>query len=734
MTTFPATFPATFPGTAGGGGGPFSWSGYTWTPLDGVSAPGPNTFDSDLVAVNGAGQLVLEISDRLGGWRCAQVQGPHLGYGKYTWTISSAVHDYDRNLVLGLFTYDNTAGPYFREIDLEISQFGNATSERGWCNLQPGGAGKQFWFNPRSDGPHTFSFTWAAGKLRWEVATAGRVVESFLTTTAVPTPGTATPVLMNFWLFGGNAPVDGLDRTAIFDSFTFTAAAPVADRAPTLHLVDDFPYGSLTSVAVPAAGGRWNNLFGSPAPSIVNGRARLQLATGAAAYTGIGSGPQSDPTRQFDLTGSEVSVRWHTYPNTGNGTTEAALEVKVDPDTNQNTIGIVKRGSTLALRYAAGGVASETTTAFVAGLMDWWRIRAAGGLVYWETSANGAAWAALRVAANPITITAVYPYIFAGHYGAETNPGTAEFDNVNEPSMEVGVPSGYPYLGYGGTLTQLPSPAPGYEPADILRGGTHELLGGGHVRDRIGSRRRFTLNWVALSDDNWSLVRTLARLPGPYRYLDPTERNLLTTNQSTGTDELRTTDGIRAVNQGTITSDSTQARSGVRSLAWATGTALAATGRGVAFSNPSVDVSWAAVRPSVAYSFQVWAHASAAVTMQAQIDWYTAAGAYISTSTGTAASVATGAGAWTQLTAANKTSPPTAAYGIGGSTNTATTGAAVTVWFDDPQQEEGATATTWRLGAGTPLVAVDSVTSSIPMADGTAGYALHAVELVLLEL
>lgn len=410
----------------------FSWSGYTWSRLDAVSQPGPNTFEADLVTVNDAGQLILEITDRLGGWKCAQAQGPHLGYGKYSWKISSAVHDYDRNLVLGLFIYDNSAPPFFREIDFEISQFGVAGSERGWLQLQPGGANKQFWFNPREAAPNTFEFTWAPGKIRWEARDANnRVIETFLCTTDVPTPGTTTPVLMNFWLFGGNAPTDGRSRTVIFDSFTFTPSAAVADRAPTAHLTDLFSYGSLTSVAIPAATGRWNNNFGTPAPTIANGRGKLTLASGAAAYTGIGSGPQSDVKRQFDLTASEMSMEWITFPNVGNGTTEAILELKIDPDTNQNTIGIIKRANQLVTRWVSGGVANETYTDFDAFQMRWWRVREVGGTVFWETSPNGSNWDIRRSATTPITITALFPYIIAGHFGSESSPGIAEFDNVN---------------------------------------------------------------------------------------------------------------------------------------------------------------------------------------------------------------------------------------------------------------------------------------------------------------
>jgi hypothetical protein len=293
---------------------------------------------------------------------------------------------------------------------------------------------------------------------------------------------------------------------------------------------------------------------------------------------------------------------------------------------------------------------------------------------------------------------------------------------------------GYPYLGYPGSLMQLPSPAPGYEPADLIRAGTHELLSGGNVRDRIGVRRRFTLNWPAMTDANFVLLRSLMRLPGPYRYMDPLEGNLLTANQSTGSDELRTTEGAMARFQGTLSSSTAQFRSWTRAFAWATGTALAATGRGIYLytSDATVDATWAAVRPSVQYTASGYLRTSAAVSMQAGIDWMTAAGVFISVSLGTGVAVSTSN--FNARPTVTATAPSNAAYGIPFFINTTTTGAAITVYLDEPQFEEGGSASTFRLGAGTPLVSVDSLGHTVLLAEPTIGYALHEVELVLLEL
>jgi hypothetical protein len=290
-------------------------------------------------------------------------------------------------------------------------------------------------------------------------------------------------------------------------------------------------------------------------------------------------------------------------------------------------------------------------------------------------------------------------------------------------------PSTAPYLrAYGGAWVAVPWPAANrYDSSPVLRGGTHDLAAGGSVRDRQGVSRRWVLGWPAVTDDNLHVLRRVTRRPGPWRWLDPFEVNRLTANQSDGTDDLGDPTGHRAVGQGTVTSTVAQAHEGVRSLLWDSDTALSSTGRGVAYATAAtLDATWTAVRPSLAYTFSVWGRCSVAVTMQPRIDWYDTTGASISSDTGTATALSTSA--WTQLSCVNKTSPAAAAYAVAGVLNTTTTGAATEVYLDDAQLEEGATVTTWRQGAGTPLVTVDQ------WAERMLRFGLREAELSLLEL
>lgn len=284
------------------------------------------------------------------------------------------------------------------------------------------------------------------------------------------------------------------------------------------------------------------------------------------------------------------------------------------------------------------------------------------------------------------------------------------------------------YLGPAGALGLLPAPGRGIEKTRGKRVGVHELLAGGNVTHRMGGRRRYVLKWPALTVEELSVIETLFELPGPYILLDPGRRNLLTANQSTGTDALRSTEGMIARFQGVVTSDITQFRSGVRSIKWDTQGALGATNRGIYFyqSSSVVDDSWAPVRPSTQYTFNLWARADAAMNGYAAIDWHTTAAGYISTSFGTAAALPTAS--WATRFEVTATSPATAAYAAPALLNSATTAATRNVFADDAMLAEGAAGQAWVLGTGVPRVSLLELPDSSPVVPW------ESAELVLQEL
>ena len=290
-----------------------------------------------------------------------------------------------------------------------------------------------------------------------------------------------------------------------------------------------------------------------------------------------------------------------------------------------------------------------------------------------------------------------------------------------------------PFLGYPGALQALPRPAFGYAPVDEVRAGTHELLSGANVRDRIGVRRRWTLPYQAMTDAEWGLVRALARIPGPFRYLDPVEPNMLTANQSTGTDELGTVEGFSVRTQGTISTSTAQQRSWRRACAWATGSALSATDRGfVLRTTTTVDSTWTAVRPSTSYSVSGYMRCTSAVNMKAGMEWYDSAGVIIGSAVfGTG--VAIGTGDFNSRPTHTATSPSNAAYAVPLFLNSNSPGTTLTVYLDEPMLQEGAV-TAFRLGVGTPWVSVDSLGHSVVLVYAATQAARHEAELVLVEV
>src|SRR6266487_2027250 len=111
------------------------------------------------------------------------------------------------------------------------------------------------------------------------------------------------------------------------------------------------------------------------------------------------------------------------------------------------------------------------------------------------------------------------------------------------------------YLGQAGSLLQIKTPV-SLDPSQVRKGGTHDLLGGGMVRDTLGYRRKFTVGWEYATADELSVLELLYATAGPLVFVDPSRRNLLEANQSSGTATLKTTDGF-VVATGTLTSDAT---------------------------------------------------------------------------------------------------------------------------------------------------------------------------------
>jgi len=210
------------------------FAGRTWWIKEANSrvGPGPNLFSADHAWVDTEGALHLKIDRRDGRWRCAEVvsQEP-LGYGRYTFHLASRVDQLDANVVLGLFTWDDDPAFTHREIDIELSRWGDPANEIG-----------QFVIQPFQDPSRIFRFPWTqAGEAstHWfdwrdrqvsfgshpgQVAAMPDAAQWQFTGPEIPPPGPGTNARMNLWLLNGQAPLDEQAIEVVVSDFQFEPA------------------------------------------------------------------------------------------------------------------------------------------------------------------------------------------------------------------------------------------------------------------------------------------------------------------------------------------------------------------------------------------------------------------------------------------------------------------------------------------------------------------------------
>ena len=115
-----------------------TFAGYDWTVKNVHGGPGPNDFSDSVeeVWVDENGYLHMEINYRNGKWYCSEVYlNSSLGYGTYVFVVDGRVDLLDKNIVLGLFTYETDT----REIDIEYARWGDVNNDPGQFVIQPAG-------------------------------------------------------------------------------------------------------------------------------------------------------------------------------------------------------------------------------------------------------------------------------------------------------------------------------------------------------------------------------------------------------------------------------------------------------------------------------------------------------------------------------------------------------------------------------------------------------------------
>ncbi len=185
------------------------FSGYEWDVLQIPSDSGGvmHTNSAANAWTDARGWLHLRIAHIRGEWACAEISLPRsLGFGSYSFVVHD-IPPLEPGTVLGMFTYDPLeAGQNHREIDIELSQWGDPASRNAQYTIQP-------YYIPanvfRFDMPHsrlTQTFQWEPGRISFKTTEdrAGkpsRVVAEHVFTSGIPTPG-GERVHVNFYIYG----------------------------------------------------------------------------------------------------------------------------------------------------------------------------------------------------------------------------------------------------------------------------------------------------------------------------------------------------------------------------------------------------------------------------------------------------------------------------------------------------------------------------------------------------
>lgn len=168
---------------------------------------------------------------------------------------------------------------------------------------------------------------------------------------------------------------------------------------------------------LPTFNPRWVTVSGTPLPAISGGACSI---TSSAGYPFIA-------TTQYVCTNRMISAKIGCLPAAGGGN-ETVFTMRID---SPNKAQILCNGTNILFRVRKAGTWSNTTIAYDATAMAWWRIKELSGSLYYYTSPDGVTWT-LRAteAAHGLSFASASVNFEAGFWSAET-PAVATLDNVS---------------------------------------------------------------------------------------------------------------------------------------------------------------------------------------------------------------------------------------------------------------------------------------------------------------
>lgn len=277
------------------------------------------------------------------------------------------------------------------------------------------------------------------------------------------------------------------------------------------------------------------------------------------------------------------------------------------------------------------------------------------------------------------------------------------------------------YLGRPGALEQIYFPKAQVDRTRVRQVDVFGLGNGGYrVGKQLGGARRYQLNYIRL---DYATFKTLEAYdqghngPGPFVFLDPAQRNLLTVNQSSATSERNNTDNFTISGSGlSMASSTAQVLRGPRSLAVTYQFGGVSTGV-LSLNSPALE--WAGFPVVVGRSMvlSAWVRGGGTdgiVSITPALQWYDAANAFLSTST-SGSPTATAPGSWAQAVFA-ATPPAGAAFCLPIFTAASSVNAGDITYYDQLMLHEGtAVDSVWSPGVGILPVSIVSLQDSFPV-------------------
>lgn len=238
-----------------------NFAGRKWNIKSSTSqvGPGPNYFSkrySD-VWVDDRGFLHMSIAKHDGIWYSSEViSQDNMGYGKYSFTIQGNPMQFAKNVVLGLFTWDDSTfvSDGNSEVDIEFSRWGSESNLNPTTySVQPLSNGINFSERTHQAnidssniiGVSTHEFIWTDTLISWRSYRGDRNSgqpdfaqwsfnlnhpprikregDLFSLPIVIPAPGQRTNARINFWTLSAdaNGPSNGLEHEVVIRDFLY---------------------------------------------------------------------------------------------------------------------------------------------------------------------------------------------------------------------------------------------------------------------------------------------------------------------------------------------------------------------------------------------------------------------------------------------------------------------------------------------------------------------------------